>query len=231
MTLRSFAAAPLALLLLISAQTCTVPINWAVPATLPPPPSITAEDAAAYSALLEDALLDEEDVPLADVTQTRSQGWDIVKATTYHFAGFQDAGGTWVAASRWQQPYVAPDSEAAEQEYAHLSDERLLFQSVEAAQAFFAAHPNPRPDNYVQLAEVTGFAPDAHVYAEAPSPEPHLIPVRVIELRSIAGRIVIQMFVTVHQERADWQEVTRQLLEAAQQRTTEALEAVGEVAQ
>jgi hypothetical protein len=225
-------AAPLLLLIgiLFQGEGCTLPINWAVQPTLPPPPSIAAHDEEAYSALLEDALLDEGDVPLPNVTRTVSHGWALIRPQPQYFAGFQDGGGRWVARGIWRQP--SPDNSAGSfppaTEHAFLNEELLLFATDEEAQAFFAAHPHPLPENYLRPPEVLDFAADTHLFAEAPSPEPNTVPVRNLQLRSLVGPIVIQVFLTLHQDRDDWQEVTHQLLETARTRAQEALVAADE---
>jgi hypothetical protein len=211
-------------------ETCTVPIPWAVQPTPPPAPSISADDAARDAALLEDALLDVDDFPLLHVDAATEQGWDIVRSQSQYYAGFQAGGGEWVASRRWQQqiPDYTAGSFPPETDYAQFSDERLLFDTAAQAAAFLEANPNPLPPNYLRLPEVPSFAPGSHVFSDTPSPEPQTIPVRRVQLRSVVGRIVIQQFLTVHSDFVDWEAVTRQLLETAQQRTQQALAAIGE---
>jgi hypothetical protein len=215
--LRSFVV-PLFVLMAVLFDTCTVPIPWAVQPTMPPPPSISAEDAALDTALLEDALVEEADfTEISDLRTVPStnQGWRL--ASDGYLYGFQDAGGVWLAKRSWQN--------TAAESYFIFTDTRLLFGGDDQAAAFIAARPNPVPSNFVQLPEILEFDPNSHVFSATATPnaEHMSIAVRNVLIRSLVGRVVIQQSLILRDDRADWEQIARALLERARQHTEEAL--------
>jgi hypothetical protein len=215
--LRSVAAPVIALVAVVVGAIQCGP-DWAVnPNQSPRPvPSITAEQATATRALLIDALLDQSDLPDGVAVSF----YEKANLEPDDYMGFIGTNGWMVIATTW--------SSGTDSAVFGLDDYRYGFADASSARQYMDSHRHADPLR-TQAPELVGFAPDTYAFADTITVSSVSNPERRgVQIRSVLGRFIISLRLTMPAERTDWREYALTLLGTARQRTQEAIASAGE---